>query len=482
MYGGLVFLVILIVRIMARRRGQRTIFDWALPNGTVLLMVRAIALMLALELFLRGNALWFALTYLLIAVLHPFTRWFVVPLGVPHLSYVLTRVAFFGGGRNEAVFNELLARLRRPSGLEPEQLANFATSLFQGKTDKKVRGISVAVRATLDAVAGDIEQARALFRLTAELNWRLAPRYVRAYAQAWLMAEAARRGAWHEVVRISRRGPWTRRAFFYRAAARRIMRCENELSDLALACAWLVSPNRVACLPLFNRACSGTPREPLEISSESLQSVRRSTHAALRLCPGSVTRTEIRSLAEAWQEIFDCGEHEEFVSARARELGMEVDATQVASEFESDVISLLTELWRSSLPERLGDGIEPALVVAAKDQLQFELLGAFETIADRLRTEDAAPKQDDDDYEPYWRSWARLRSVARDYLDVLPERGPLLCDAGCTQVLSHGAWLYNGRQARALAHDVFRWLLPQFPKGSENYRIVKRNVRISQDA
>lgn len=481
MYGGLVFLIIIIVRVVAaHNRGQSTVIDWAWPKRALILLVRMTALMLAVGMLGGGGSVWLGLTYLLVAFLHPVTRWFVTPLGVPYVSYWLTRAAFFGGGRSEAIFNELQARLRYGRLLGSDRLTGFALHLFRGQTDKKVRGVNVAIRAILDALTGDLVQARLLFKLASELNWRIAPRYVRAYAQAWLMAEAARRGAWQEVLRISKLGPWTRRALFYRSAARRLLQYENAPSDLALACAWLAAPNRAACLPLFKRASVVAPRAPLEVASESLENVRRATYAALRL--GAVTRREIRTLAEAWQEVFDRGEHEELTETRAEALGSDSDAAQIASEFEGEVVALLAELWRNSLPDRSIEAEDPDLLVAAKDELQFELLGEFETIAGRLCTDDEEPKGERDDYEPHWRSWARLRGVAREYLDVLPERGELLCDAGCTQVLNHGAWLYNGMRARALAQDVFRWLLPRFPKNSENHRIVKRNIRLSQDA
>lgn len=483
MYGGLVFLIIIIVRLMAaHNRGQSTVIDWTWPRRALVLMGRIMVLMLAVGELGGGGSIWLGLACLLVAFLHPATRWFVTPLGIPYVSYWLTRAAFFGGGRSEAIFNELQARLRYGRLLGSERLAGYALQLFRGQTDKKVRGVNVAIRAVLDALMGDLVQSRLLFKLASELNWRLAPRYVRVFAQAWLMAEAARRGAWQEVVRISKHGPWTRRAFFFRAAACRILQLKNAPSNLTLALAWLAAPSRIACFPLFIRARSLAPRLPLQISSESLERVRHSTCAALRLCPGTITRHEVRVLAGAWQEVFERYEHEELTEARAEELASDIDAAQIASEFESEVLALLAELWRNSLPDGSPETDEPDLLVSAKDELQFELLGEFETITGRLCTDDDEPKGEHDDYEPYWRSWARLRGVARDFLDVLPDRGALLSDAGCTQVLNHGAWLYNGRRARALAQDVFRWLLPRFPKDSENHRIVKRNVRLSQDA
>ncbi len=120
-----------------------------------------------------------------------------------------------------AVLNELRARLRWGWLLDDERLLRLSRPLRRGDRIDAARGATVAVRATLDALKGDFEHARPLFALAMEM--RHSPRNVRCYCQAWLLADAAKRADYVEVLRLSWRGPRTLRRKFLRACAERLL-------------------------------------------------------------------------------------------------------------------------------------------------------------------------------------------------------------------------------------------------------------------
>src|SRR6185503_11116778 len=122
-------------------------------------------------------------------------------------------------------FHELRARVRRGFGLGDEstqRLARRLAPIFDDPNDRTVRGATVTARGMLDVIGGGWESGRDLFNVVQDMRWLHAPRSVRAYCQGWLLADAAARGAHHEVIRLSRRGPATRRRAFLAACARRL--------------------------------------------------------------------------------------------------------------------------------------------------------------------------------------------------------------------------------------------------------------------
>jgi len=407
---------------------------------------------------------------------------FLIPLGVPRLTYAFARVTFpfatAGEPRGGSLFNELRARLSWNRALAPAQLSTMdGVLLFRAASDKSVRGASLCVQATLDALSGQRESARDLFALAQSMNPRHAGRSVRAFAQAWLLADAAERGAYHELRFAATRGPRTVRCWFLRKIAQRLLGEPASPTSKQLWAAWLLAPGRRHTLPLLRQALATPPRAEIEARGAGLASARRATLELERAPLGMATRAELRRLACAWQAVFDSGELTTLVIRRRDELHANFDADALAARFEQDIIGILARAWRWAPPDDVAESDEPFLILSAKDELQSQLLGEVESLCSTLPRGAARTT---DDLEQHIRNWARVRSSLRAFLDALPEREALLFASVGLNILNHGAWLYNKERARILGHDVFRFLIRITPKNDPNRRTIEQNLRISQ--
>jgi hypothetical protein len=413
----------------------------------------------------------------------PLLSFVFIPLGVPYVAYHFTRAlrpfAVVGEVRGGAVFNELRARLRWGLKLDRASTAPLAENLAEfgvARNDKAVRTASLAARAMFDVLEGDAEHARELFGVAQVMSSAHGSRSTRAYCQSFLLSDAARRGAYHEVVRLARRGPRTRRGVFLRGAALRILGATNAPRPWLLKGYFLLAPARRHTLSLLRLALAAEPRSELPIAGEGLAAARSAVFAVLRLPRGVVTRGELRRLACMWQAVFASGELRETFGARRMELEGTFDVDSLHARLERDIVQFLAESWRDSLADGDTDETEPPLVLAAKDQLQFELLGEIESLCAALPRGDSRTT---DELCQHWRAWARVRALADLFFDVLPDRAALVAQNVGGTLLNHGAWLFNKEHARILAHDIFRFLYPLLPKDDPNRAAIKRNMRLS---
>jgi len=402
----------------------------------------------------------------------------IIPLGIPHVAYWATRTTRAGGGQSDAWFNELLARLRRGRLLSHQNIDRYFRPLLVGDTDRAVRGVTLAALAIRAALAGDMSGARALFGVIQDLRRRHASRRVRVYSQAWLLNEAASRGA-YEVLRLSARGPWTPRRYFMRAAASRLLGVASAPGPVALLLLWMTTPGQVSSAWLCEQAKKAHRRIPVAISGTGLPALRESMFEALRVAPGAITRVELGRLCWAWQRATDENHLTNWLIEHASEGGTPEALARSQTMFEVELVELLSRLWRRSLPTSDGEGSDCALMSAVKDKIQFEMLEELESLVHALPHGDARTT---DDYENHWQKWARVRMLASEFNWLLPDRQDSLFQAVSSELLNHGAWLYNREFAKMLANDLFRWLLPLCPREHSNYKIVKKNARISNSA
>ena len=424
-----------------------------------------------------------AVVLFIFAYPQPIFEWILVPLGVPYSGFLFSRVllphAIIGEVRGGAVFNELRVRLRWGLRLEPRSLERLGRRLLETDgtlSDRRVRGASLAARAIVDAVAGDGSGARELFAVVQDMKSVHAARSVRVYAQAWLLVDAARRGEFRQVVLGSWRGPRTCRARFMRVAARRLLGTYRPPRAVSVYFWWLLAPARVQHWSLLRAALRAEPRAPKAFAERGFEHAKARLFALGRVPPGALTRYEIRCVALLWQEVFDSAELQRLAVARCATLDGSFDGQAIVARLEGDVIAQLAEHWRVTLYDGIEDAQESSLILAAKDHIQFELLGELERTCAGLR-HGKAPAIND--LEPHWRTWVRVRALSLEFLDVLYDRRALLFDSVGGELLNHGAWLYNTEGAHVLAHDVFRFLYPLSPPDSENHAVLQRNLNVA---
>jgi hypothetical protein len=478
---GLGILLIILVRvILSADAGSNSVFS---RPWIVSLAVRAALIFAAFSTLIARSPVW---TVVCLVVAFPLivVRLVLAPLGIPNAVFHFTRFLRPHSIAEEAVggatYHELRARLRhgtRLGGEATRPLAKELSNQFDAANDRKVRGTTLAARGILDALDGSWQSARELFDVVQDMRPRHAPRAARVYSQSFLLADAARRGAYHELVRLAARGPVTFRRAFLRACALRMLGRPDAPRDLVLKLLWLTVPARRATLPLLKSALLARPRAPIVLPGGDLASVTRATVLLLRLPRGTATRGELFAIARAWQALLEGDELRARVATRRDELEATFDGGAVTAALEAGLTTLLAELLCSTPSDASETVDEPLLVIVAKDGLQSELLAELEELAADLPTDGDKRFEG---YDHHWRTWARLRAVTCRYLDALPERREHIYHAIGATLLNHGAWLHNTEEGKLVAHDVFRFLLKLAPRGAEDYETLKKNAAIGR--
>jgi hypothetical protein len=408
----------------------------------------------------------------------------LVPAGVPHLAYRASRVLMPHSIVEErpggATFYELRSRVRRGRGLGDESVKRLAvrlSPLFDDVNDRAVRGATVAALGMFEAIGSNREGARELFGVVEDMYWRHAPRAARAFCQSFLLADRARRGAFYEIVRCSKRGPRTRRRALLGACALRLLGRPERPSSSTCVLLWLVAPNRSGHFGLLKQALAAPVRAELEIQGSGLAAATAATQRLAAIPRGFATRRELFRVASVWQAALESGCVRSFFTARRDALEANFGVSELEAAFEQKLVELFASLLRETLASEEPPGEEPWLVTSAKDALESALLDELEAAAASLPSGDS---RDLAGFDAHWRTWAHLRRLAADFVDFLPDRRHALYDAVGTEIFNYGAWLHNRRDALLLAHDVFRFLLPLVSREAEDHATLKNNLKIAR--
>ena len=137
---------------------------------------------------------------------------------------------------------------------------------------------------------------------------------------------------------------------------------------------------------------------------------------------------------------------------------------------------MLSELLVATPPPQKPEPEYPVLLLAAMDRLQGDWFGELEDLCRSLPRSNAIITSD---LERHWRTWCRVRYLTGLLSDILPERANWIFASVGSELLNHGAWLYNRERARTLAHDIFYYLLRITPKNDVNRGTVVKNFRMS---
>lgn len=404
----------------------------------------------------------------------------VTALGLPVLPFLLTRVLrpWTAGKENvaAAVFHELRARLRFGLLLSPKRVENLADRLFSLGDLPRARGYTLAARGIIDALQGNLDQARALFNLT--LDFRHSAYAVRRYCHAWLLADAAERGRWTDVLRLSKRGPFSMRRLLFRSCAEQLL-CLRSHSRLRLRVLWLASPGRRQTWAVV-QACEQVRAVDLPPLGRDFRAAFDGAARLVAAPPGSMSGLEIDAIAELWQSALDDGSLRQHLIARMKEQGSGFDVEQALARVEQQVVAIVADSlaqaasW-SEKPER-----ERSLIlIAAEARLQNELMEELEALSARLEIDEDAW---DADLERLVRRWAEIRSVAQRYLDLFPASRELLYDNFGSVFCGHAIWLHIRITAYPLACDIFRWLSASVPANHAELDTLRSNERLAYDA
>jgi hypothetical protein len=436
-------------------------------------LLAATAGLLSLWFYARAGYAWspmLALLGIAIPLVHPWlvVRLVLIPLGFAGLAYRIARHAGHPWYRDPiggAVLSGALAAMRKRKH-DPE-LARWLRSRLH---HDRIGGAGIVGAALLAADAGDRDTARALLSGLDEVEPDICPPLARTIALDWLVADAACRGAWHELVERVADDPFpTRTTRFIGLCARRML--GEPIGRMTLFWGWLRAPRRLTTIGLLwsalRRSRIGAPAIPDgELAMLAANDAREPVLAALALhaevaatpATSPIGAAVIERLAAAWDlALGDFGMRGD-VRVRAEALAVGASGELLVARLQRavarDLAALVCQCGREGERLRRRTGIlRRAREIHFEDVV--EQLSQACTALGRRRTAELTPLD-------AWVTWVRLR---RAYLHAAAplepaERG-MLYGVVEQEVRQAAAWLWNERRERGLAHGVCLFLLAE---------------------
>lgn len=436
-------------------------------------LLAATAGLLSLWFYARSGYAWspmLALLGIAIPLVHPWlvVRFVLIPLGFAGLAYRVARHAGHPWYRDPiggAVLSGALAAMRKRR--HDPALARWLRARLH---HDRIGGAGIVAAALLAADAGDRDTARALLSGLDEVEPDICPPLARTIALDWLVADAACRGAWHELVERVADDPFpTRTTRFIGLSARRMI--GEPVGRGAVLWAWLRAPRRMRTIGLLWHAIRRPKIGASAIADNELAMLAAnearepvlaalSLHAEIAALPPTlpVAPPVIERLAAAWDvALGDFGLRGD-VRMRAESLAVGASGELLVARLQRavarDLAGLVCQCGREAERLHATHGIlRRAREVHFEDVV--EQLAQACTALGRRRTADLTPLD-------AWVTWVRLR---RAYLHAAaplePSERGLLYGVVEQEVRQAAAWLWNERAERGLAHGVCLFLLAE---------------------
>jgi hypothetical protein len=413
-----------------------------------------------------------AILHVLFVMPWPFTRFVLIPLGMPRIAYWMARLAdvTFGLDRQGGAAAASAWALCRQRPMDPESAEWLAQRLA---AEAPLRGAGVLASGLLLAARGDLAGARALIGAVHGVDERVCPAEARRIAAGWLAADAAERGDWQRVLELgsSLMGAG-RSAWLLSGIAQSLLLEPNAPSELELWLRWALAPHRRATLPLVQRAVHAKrggfidPEDDPPVAPAKAREGEDPVHTALSLHatvlarrPDALRADDLQAAGQAWDAALFERATERRLLERALVLGASTAASvleRVRASVEEDLVAVVLASGMF-LRNLAGQG---EIASRVRSRLRDRLLSEVEAAADALRrrVDDKRPLPAPDE----WREWCDLcalyernvRSAGEDvrrlaFVKVYPD------------AVSYAVWLYNERQQRPLGNAIFRWLLAE---------------------
>ncbi len=409
-------------------------------------------------------------------------RFVFVPLGLPRVAYwfpVLTvPLAHSGEIRGGAALMAALALTRRRNlqARSAEWLDRELSLMSQSQC------MAATAAGVLAAARGKRETARRIFGAVDVVSDR-APRVARRVAREWLVADAAERGAWEEVVLLGQSGfkqiGWPRTMG---ALARRLLGLPNAASSGVLVVAWLASRHRLATLPIVRRAIATPRRSSLapEAPTPSLASPHGDAltpalqaHAAALRAPSEAS---VIAAGRAWDAVRTSGYVAALFARRA--IALETRATA-----ENALVRLVDVAERDLAP--IVAGLAPSVLeasptlAAASRVSRRKVMLEIESIAGAMAQRTARKEPLHTSGE--WMEWGALRRACELALrEAAPEVRRTVFAAVYGPACNHAVWLFNAQGEKLLANGMFRWLAREAKAVNDAtaLKLLEKNVKI----
>jgi len=421
----------------------------------------------------KGEMWWplFAMIVMTLPLVHPWivVRGIFIPLGLARAAVRVSRLGghpWFRDPVGGAVLAGVLAAMHRRK--HDPALARW---LRMRLGEDRIGGAGIVALGLLAAESGDRETARIVLGSLDEIEPDICPPLARSLALDWLAADAARRGAWHELVERIVDDPFpTRTTRFVGLCARRMV--GEPIDRRSIAWAWLMAPRRATTISLLwkclrhrlpharvlddhelARLAANDGREPI------LTALALHAEAAALPTTLPVALPLVERLAAGWDEAFaDFGLRGE-VRSRAEHFGTEATGELLVARLQRavarDLAALLAQCGREAEHVRAETG-----VMRRAREVHFD--EATETLAQRCS--ELARRRGSANIDPAaaWIEWVRVR---RAYLlaavPLAPSQRGLLYAVIERELRQLAAWLWNERAERGLAHAVCLFLLAE---------------------
>jgi hypothetical protein len=419
----------------------------------------------------KGEMWWplFAMVCMAIPLVHPWlvVRGLFIPLGLARAAVRVSRLGghpWFRDPVGGAVLAGVLAALHR--GKHDPALARW---LRVRLAEDRIGGAGIVALGLLAAESGDRETARVVLGSLDEIEPDICPPLARAIALDWLAADAARRGAWHELVDRIADDPFpTRTTRFVGLCARRMV--GESVDRGSILWAWLMAPRRLATFGLVwsclrERAAPERVLFDDELAKLAANDGREPVLTALALHAEAAALPTtlpvhlpiVERLAAGWDEAFaDFGLRGE-VRGRAEHFSTEANGEMLVARLQRavarDLAALLSQCGREAEGVRADAG-----VLRRARELHFE--DATESLARACK--ELARRRGSANLEPAgaWVEWVRVRrTYVLAAVPLAPAQRGMLYAVVEQELRQLAAWLWNERAERGLAHAVCLFLL-----------------------
>ena len=448
--------------------------------------------------------LWAAMSIVLFP--WPIARLWLIPRGHARLAGRLTRLSFWvwrrdvPGGSLVAASWALARAAQRGETLSAETIAWIekrltARSIHSHRWTLSSAGIVAA--GLLAEARGDRAQARRLITSAGEQAAPTWPTAAMRFAWEWLCAEAMTRGAWREVELLARTAPVESRTLrFVGSVAARLTGVAPVPNDLVLQWQWFAAPNRVGTYALLRRAVAA-PRKTIDTGGRNekekedederpaptlpdgppmLAAMALHAHTLTRE-PKRITRSELGTLARAWDAALADPQLDRTIEERGEALGSHASARNsvaLADAVRDDLLALI----RAAGLELGSLGDDSEILGRASRQLHGELLDALEVTIGALEGRVEGKRE-----LPPIDEWQAFLSLREQYAEAVAVGGLALRRLAFTSVhapvCALAVWLWNNRGERAIGNAMFSWLLAEaiIVDDAEAIRLQERNVR-----
>jgi hypothetical protein len=399
-------------------------------------------------------------------VLHPWllVRFVCIPFGMPLLAHRLSRLGGHPWVRDPeggACLAGALACLRRR---RPHRTAAATLRARLVGTAAPLRGAGIVAAGLLAADAGDLHRARRLLESLDVLDPDACPPRARDIARDWLVADAARRGDWSQVIDACNSSPKacaTTRLF--RVAAQHILGRTTSVSTLLVA--WARAPRRLVTLSVIRRAIAsrraavrpqartGFPEEIALAANDGPSPHQRAVamHLEAAMHDPRSSETLVR-VARGWDATLWASDFRAHLRARIRALGGRRSPERTAYALRGQVAEDLARWWSDAGLRHwvgTGDTLDTARETVVRNRSRS--LGA--AIAALARSGTASPLE-------IWETWLELRDCHAVLVAVCgPSRLRAFYGALDHVVAGLVVHLHSTRGQRSLAHAMSLWLV-----------------------